>query len=162
MANADDVAAYILQKQGQMTTWKLQKLLYYSQAWHLVWDDEPLFEGRIEAWANGPVVRPLYKHHRGSFSISEWSWGDPAQLAGNERDTIDAVLTGYGDLTGRQLSHLTHAEAPWRDARGNLGPTDRSDAEITTEAMAEFYAALDADPDVESVVEFDWSTVEEL
>ena len=42
MANVDDVAAYILNRQGPMTAMKLQKLCYYSQAWHLVWDSEPL------------------------------------------------------------------------------------------------------------------------
>ena len=47
---AIDVAAYILSKQGDMPAMKLQKLVYYSQAWSLVWDDKPLFRDRIEAW----------------------------------------------------------------------------------------------------------------
>lgn len=34
-----DVAKYILEKQGRMSTWKLQKLCYYSQAWSLAWTD---------------------------------------------------------------------------------------------------------------------------
>ena len=41
-----DVAAYILEQRGRLSTWKLQKLCYYSQAWSLVWDDEPLFSYR--------------------------------------------------------------------------------------------------------------------
>jgi len=64
MASVHDVAAYILREQGAMSTWKLQKLVYYSLAWHLVWDDEPLFEEPIQAWANGPVVRALYPGFR--------------------------------------------------------------------------------------------------
>lgn len=44
MANVLDVAAYVLAKRGPMTAMKLQKLVYYSQAWHLVWDEEPLFD----------------------------------------------------------------------------------------------------------------------
>lgn len=32
MADVFDVAAYILQRQGRMTTMKLQKLCYYAQA----------------------------------------------------------------------------------------------------------------------------------
>ena len=63
MVDVKDVAQYILDKQGGMTTWKLQKLVYYCQAWSLVWDDEPLFPDDIEAWANGPVVRKLYDIH---------------------------------------------------------------------------------------------------
>ena len=70
MASVYDVAAYILEKQGAMTTWKLQKLVYYSQAWSLVWDDDVLFPEEIEAWANGPVVRELYHAHRGKYRVS--------------------------------------------------------------------------------------------
>ena len=40
MASVLDVAEYILRKSGPMTAWKLQKLVYYSQAWSLVWDDK--------------------------------------------------------------------------------------------------------------------------
>jgi uncharacterized phage-associated protein len=55
MPSVLDVAQYILQRSGGMTTGKLQKLVYYSQAWSLVWDQRPLFNERIEAWANGPI-----------------------------------------------------------------------------------------------------------
>ena len=48
MTTALDVAAYILEKRGQMTAMKLQKLVYYAQAWSMVWDEEPLFADRIE------------------------------------------------------------------------------------------------------------------
>jgi len=50
-----DVSRYILERMGEMTAMKLQKLCYYAQAWSLVWDERPLFDERIEAWANGPV-----------------------------------------------------------------------------------------------------------
>ena len=44
MANVFDVAKYILEKLGTLSTMKLQKLCYYCQAWSLVWDDTPLFD----------------------------------------------------------------------------------------------------------------------
>ena len=50
MASVLDAAAYMLQRCGPMTTWKLQKLVYYAQAWSLVWDDDALFDEEIEAW----------------------------------------------------------------------------------------------------------------
>ena len=53
-----------------MSAMKLQKLIYYSQAWSLVWDDEPLFPERIEAWINGPVVPELYERHKGEFKVT--------------------------------------------------------------------------------------------
>ena len=156
MASAHDVAKYILDQRGEMSTWKLQKLVYYSQAWHLVWRDEPLFSDSIEAWANGPVVRALYDRHRGRFSIQDWEPGDPKTLSAGEKKSIDAVLNSYGDLTGRQLSFLTHSEMPWREARGDLPGTARSDAEISQSSMLAFYSALDTAEDATPVTEIDW------
>ena len=141
MASVHDVAAYILQKRGVMTAMKLQKLVYYAQAWSLVWDDKPLFAERIEAWANGPVAPALYERHRGEFNLSTWD-GDPGQLDVRERETIDAVLAFYGDKSSQWLSDLTHAESPWRDARNGLAPGTPSQSEITHAAMAEYYAGL--------------------
>jgi len=147
MAKVDDVAAAIIDRTGAVSTFKLQKLVYYSQAWHLVWDDEPLFRSRIEAWANGPVCRELYDQHRTRFTVSSWSAGDVRRLKESEVETIDAVVRSYGHLTGQQLSQLTHDEAPWRDARQGLRPGERGSREITTTALVEYYGSLAADPD---------------
>jgi uncharacterized phage-associated protein len=152
MARVDDVAAAILDRTGETSTFKLQKLVYYSQAWHLVWDDERLFGSRIEAWANGPVCRELYDLHRQQFTVASWPAGDPARLTQDELETIEAVVSGYGHLSGTQLSQLTHAEDPWRDARVGLRPGERGNREISPAAMAEYYGGLAPDsPDVEDV-----------
>jgi uncharacterized phage-associated protein len=142
MASVHDVAAYILQQQGSMSTWKLQKLVYYSQAWHLAWDEEALFPEPIEAWANGPVVRDLYNAHKGWFTVRTWSRGEPAALSTNERETVEAVLESYGHRSGHWLSELTHAEEPWREARAGLAPEERGTREITVGAMADYYGRL--------------------
>ena len=142
MATAKDVAAYILEKQGRMTTWKLQKLVYYSQAWGLVWDNEPLFTDRIEAWANGPVVPNLYKEHRGKFFISRMRGGAPDNLLDYERETIDVVLDTYGDKSPQWLSNLTHREPPWREAREGMSAGERGNVQITIAAMADYYGSL--------------------
>lgn len=155
-----DVAAYIVAKSGSLSAMKLQKLVYYSQAWHLVWDGEPLFDERIEAWANGPVVYEVFDRHRGRYTVDSWSDGDESQLNSSERATIDAVLDAYGHLTARQLSFLTHSEGPWQDARGSLPDTARSNAEITPLALAEFYGALDAAKDATPVEDVDWRSWE--
>jgi len=142
MTNAHDVAAYILKKLGRMTAMKLQKLVYYSQAWSLVWDDKPLFHNRIEAWTNGPVVPNLYALHRGQFEVKQWPKGDPDKLTPLQRETVDAVLEFYGDKSSQWLSDLTHAEAPWRDSRRGLALIERGGNEITHAAMAEYYSSL--------------------
>ncbi len=141
MASVHDVAAYILKKQGTMTAMKLQKLLYYCQAWSLVWDDKPIFRARIEAWANGPVVPSVYARHRGKFELSDWE-GNPGALTQSERETVDAILGYYGNRSSLVLSQLTHNERPWLEARRGLAPGDRGKQEITHSAMAEYYGSL--------------------
>jgi uncharacterized phage-associated protein len=46
---------------------KLQKLVYYAQAWHLALEESPLFEEDFEAWIHGPVLPTLYQKYE-SFS----------------------------------------------------------------------------------------------
>jgi uncharacterized phage-associated protein len=144
MLSVLDVAAYILRKQGPMTAMKLQKLVYYSQAWALVWDDKPLFRERIEAWANGPVVRKLYEVHRGHYRVSRIPGGLSRRLDSEQRDTVDAVLGHYGEKSSQWLSDLSHMEQPWRDARTRHGLTagERGNAIIRHADMAEYYASL--------------------
>jgi len=142
MASVQDVAAYILHKLGPVTAIKLQKLVYYSQAWSLVWDDEPLFEDEIQAWANGPVSPTLYEAHRRQFKVSVISDGSPESLTASQRETIDKVLEFYGDKSSQWLSDLTHQESPWLEARRGLAPGQPGNCEITTASMAEYYGSL--------------------
>ena len=142
MAEVLDVAAYILKKQGPMTAMKLQKLVYYCQAWSLVWQSKPLFPNDIEAWANGPVSRELYRAHRGQFRLASISGGRSIALKAAERRVVNPVLGYYGDKTPQWLSELTHAEAPWKDAREGLAPGARGQRKITQAAMAEYYGSL--------------------
>jgi uncharacterized phage-associated protein len=142
MANVHDVARFILERSGEMTAMKLQKLVYYSQAWSLVWDEELLFPQAIEAWANGPVVPDLYKKHRGKFKVDKWPCGNPQALSVKQKETIEAVLEFYGDKTSQWLSELTHQEMPWRQARNGLGSSERGSSVISPAAMAEYYSSL--------------------
>jgi len=142
MATVYDVASYILAKAGSMTAMKLQKLVYYAQAWSLVWDETALFGEHIEAWANGPVIPALYDCHKGEFKLCALSLGDPNNLSDNERDTVDKVLEFYGDKSSQWLSDLTHREDPWLDARRGIPTGQRSNQEITLASMMEYYGGL--------------------
>jgi uncharacterized phage-associated protein len=125
-----------------MSTWKLQKLVYYSQAWHMTWEESPLFTEKVEAWANGPVVPDLYREHRGMFLINSWPKGDVRRLTAKERESIDVVLAHYGARTAAWLRELTHREPPWLDARAGLDPGERGSRIITPDAMAAYYGSL--------------------
>ncbi len=137
-----DVAAFILSKLGPMTTMKLQKLVYYCQAWSLVWDEKPLFKEDIEAWANGPVVRALFNYHRSQYMISSVLIGNPDLLDGQQKETIDAVLDYYGDKSSQWLSDLTHMEDPWKLTRMDIPEFERGNKIIPLELLAEYYGSL--------------------
>lgn len=144
MASVHDIAAYILDKMGPLTTWKLQKLVYYCQAWSLVWDERPLFSAEIQAWVNGPVIPALYREHRGEFKVDSWPRGNPAHLDQAERANVDAVLDFYGPKTSQWLSDLTHSERPWIEARGSLKPGQRGAEVISLASMLGYYSGLSA------------------
>ena len=145
MANIFDVAYYILRKQGEMTAMKLQKLVYYAQAWSAVWDDAPLFKDRFEAWAHGPVSPRLYSAHRGKFMVNVTTFNglsNDRKLTRMQKETIDAVLDFYGSRSPGALSALSHHEHPWRDAREGIRTGERSNNEITLAAMVEYYSSI--------------------
>lgn len=144
MTTVFDVAKYILKKLGPTTTVKLQKLVYYCQAWSLVWDEKPLYNNKIRAWANGPVIPTLFYKHKGKFTVNEKSFpqGDIRRLTEDQKETINSVLGYYGDKTAQWLVDLTHLEDPWKEARKGCMPGERCDNEITLGSMAEYYSGL--------------------
>lgn len=142
-----DVAIYILTKHGEMTSMKLQKLVYYAQAWTIVWDELPLFSERIEAWANGPVVRELYEAHQGQFKVTSGSlkcFADISRLSEQQKENIDKVLEFYGNKTAQWLIDLSHMEDPWIEARRKEGLKDgeKGSPIISHASMHEYYSGL--------------------
>lgn len=145
-ASVLDVAEYLLRKLGPMSAMKLEKLVYYCQAWSLVWDDRPLFPDTIQAWTNGPVAPALFNRHREQFVVRAGDvGGNEEHLDDVGRETVDAVIGYYSGMNAQQLSDLTHAEAPWLEARRGLTPDERGDHEITLESMSEYYSSLPPD-----------------
>ena len=139
-----DVAKYIIDNFGPMSAMKLQKLAFYSQAMALVWDDVPIFEDDFEAWSKGPVCRNLFQTHKHMFMIEgseflESYEPDVNRICDNHKATIDAVCNSLKDVSGYDLSQMTHSEAPWADARGGLPAGARCNTIITKESMEEYY-----------------------
>ncbi|MBO6035665.1 MAG: DUF4065 domain-containing protein [Acetobacter sp.] len=109
---------------------KLQKLVYYAQAWYLALNQAPLFEEDIEAWPWGPVVRDIYIQTQGygrqrivqKLSQLKPKDNDPFQfepdipkgVSDNLKPFILKIWNVHKDYTGIQLSNSTHAEGePW-------------------------------------------------
>lgn len=147
---AMDVGQYVIDSfftsDRSITTLKLQKLVFYCQAWSLVWDDEPLFEEDFEAWVNGPVVVSLFHSLQGFYSCPRTIEGaDVSHLSNNQKDTINHVIKYYGDFTSSQLVELTHREDPWKIARVGLSTFTPSKNIISKESILDFYSTQQSD-----------------
>lgn len=144
MAKINQLARYILDNLGSMTTMKLQKLCYYCQAWSMAWEEIPLIEENFEAWANGPVCPELYYLHKGQYVV--FPTDIKADYAGafndDQIETINKVLDYYGDKEPYWLSELTHKEYPWKHAREGYEPGQRCSVVISTEDMQSYYGSL--------------------
>jgi uncharacterized phage-associated protein len=139
MERVDNVAAAFVDLLGPMPAMKLEKLVYYAQAWTAAGGRGRLFADPIEAWRDGPVVRHLYNQHRQRRQVDEWSSGDSSRLSSEAVRTVRFVASQYGHLTGDELSELTHDEAPWKRARAGLSATAWSNRHIPVAVMAKFY-----------------------
>jgi len=125
--SANDIANYILyrlcvDKNCQLTTLQLQKLLYYVQGYSLGILGKPAFFEDVEAWDNGPVVPNVYENFKEFGGIyDEIPCNEISKIKfATDDDTswiIDEVIRNYADVDGSELSDLTHNEAPWIFAR---------------------------------------------
>ena len=143
MADQNEVADYLVcaaREQGELlTNLKLQKLLYYAQAWYVALYDEPLFEGEFKAWKHGPVLPSQYRRFRHAGWNPILDKLTPPQLAEPVQAHLQEILQAYGSESAIALEQMTHAEAPWREVRGNLDPSRNSNQTISIESMRVFY-----------------------
>ena len=131
-------AAYLRRKKDDLSSYRLQKLLYYIQGVSAAFKPAPLFTDYCEAWANGPVYREVFYKNR-EDAIND----DFADLVSDdEREVIDCVLGCFGRYDGDTLVEFTHNEAPWIDARGGLPPDAPSDMIISLESITRYFIGV--------------------
>jgi uncharacterized phage-associated protein len=150
------VTHYINQKGESVSPKKLQKLLYYVDAWHFVHLGKPLLEEQFQAWVHGPVLPSLY-HELKQFGFNdvkviadEFDTPDEQveviiaknKLTDDQLGLIYSVLDKYGSMSSFQLEILSHKEAPWIEARGDAKPHESCKNQISKQRMREFYSGL--------------------
>lgn len=147
MVRALDVARYFVHRSDldagdPITHLKVQKLVYYAQAWHLALFGPPLFQDRIEAWMHGPVVPEVFEAFKGYKYNPILPTDVPApELPSNVEQHLNEVWKTYGPYTAKYLEDLTHQEEPWIHARGDCQPGDSCNNVIELDAMRTYYGA---------------------
>ena len=143
---AQDVGRYFLylanQERKPITNKKLQKLVYYAQAWSLVLNNKKLFSDPIEAWVHGPAVRSLYVRYKkfGFDPIQEEVKANTLSIAGQAKKLLDSIWKLYGKMDAGYLEMLTHSERPWQEAREGLQSFESSGNEISLKTMKSYYS----------------------
>ena len=139
---AMETASYFLslaeKNNGHLTNLKLQKLLYYAQAWHIALYKKPLFKDKIEAWTFGPVIKEVYKaykEHCHSHICLECA--KPKSLPKKSEAFLLKIYENFMPFTAKELTHMTHSEEPWLK-------TYRKDKVevIPQKLMGSFYSSL--------------------
>lgn len=144
---AFSIAEYFIYKANQekksITNKKLQKLVYYAQAWSLVLTNKKLFDEKIEAWVHGPAIKSLYVKYK-NFGFNpiqkEADNSSLKTLSIKNKKLLDSVWSVYGGLDADYLEMLTHSENPWKEAREGLQTSESSKNEISLKTMKSFYS----------------------
>lgn len=141
---------YIVKHFGSMSHLKLQKLLFYCDAYHLAYFGEELITDRFQAWVHGPVSRKVYDRLKDKSILYSDLKYEPKpddidvdiefdKLTSDQKALLTDVLTELSTWTGFQLESATHNEAPWKKARSGYGPADRCEVLISKETTRDFY-----------------------
>jgi uncharacterized phage-associated protein len=125
-----------------ITNLKLQKLVYYAQAWCLALHGKPLFSDSLQAWVHGPVQPELYQRFRCYRYNPIAEDVHKPDLPASVEKHLNEIMAAFGGFTAYDLERMVHAETPWLAARKGLPADVASTAEIDMDEMKSFYRAL--------------------
>ena len=160
-----DVGKYIIDITGPISKLKLSILLYYCQAWSVVWDEKPLFSEGIYCSGAGPYCTKLYETVSPDKMIVSASdlKENIQEISKEQKETIDSVIDYYkrffdykcncdnDDYCYMSLSDISTSEDPFRSVKEEWNSSKMDYAnyvqylrtkEITLSSMLEYYENL--------------------
>lgn len=124
-----------------ITNLKLQKLLYYAQAFYMVNNSgEKLFDDDIQAWEYWPVVPDVYHEYKkfNSYPIDYKKVKDKKfDFTPNQEQYLSDFAAEYFRYSATELVTRTHQEQPWKTATAK-----GRNSVIDTAEMYKFYSDL--------------------
>ena len=137
-AVADYIICFYHQHGDLITNLKLQKLVYYAQAWYLGLYNKPLFDEDFHAWVSGPVQPELYDRFK-KYQWNPISEHKETVLPEHIEEHLQEIIQVYGKYEAYYLERMTHAEEPWIKARAGIPSDQSSNAVISQGDMQRFY-----------------------
>jgi uncharacterized phage-associated protein len=144
---AENVAKYLIYLASQafvgdnkeregITNLKLQKVLYFAQAYYLAKLGKPLFGEKLEAWEYGPVVPEVYRKFKRCGSNPIILEEDKSTLIEKDKEVLKRVWDTFGSYSASKLVDIVHAHTPWKDAYISTNKV------ISHKAIADYYSPL--------------------
>jgi uncharacterized phage-associated protein len=143
---------FILKHYGPMSHLKLQKLLYYCEAYHLACFEQSLIPEDFEAWVHGPVCRVVYNSLKDNSILYSDVGFDPKNdedpdknieksLTSSQNELLDSILKDLSTWSAFELETATHNEMPWIEARKGIAPSKICTNIISKKTMLVYYSA---------------------
>lgn len=154
-----DISRYIISYSNKMdygiSNLKLQKVLYFVQAYFLIQTGHPCFKDKIEAWDFGPVVPKAYGEYKQygcgdipttkSFIMIDKDniWNSKRvefkeiAISDDDKSLIDKVIDKFSDYSATDMVELTQHQTPWIDAISSQSN------EIKNESIFEYFNNID-------------------
>lgn len=129
-----------------LTNLRLQKLLYYAQAWSVVLRESELFPEEVRAWRYGPVVEEVYQAlpdgRCGAF-VPPDAFAMAPDLGAEDALFVRSFWEAYNQYSASELYRMTHSEMPWRKSRGDRPINVNANDPIAIEDIEEYFASRD-------------------
>lgn len=132
MYRAMDVARHVINysnKNGyEISNIRLQKVLYFTQAYFIIKRNELCFSDDLYAWQYGPVIPEVYYEFRGwgsmsiptitrvtakGYKIRTIQYIDSV-IFDEDKILIDHVTDETSNMTVHELIRISHNQPPWR------------------------------------------------
>lgn len=119
------IVNYSNEKDYNISNLKLQKLLYYIQAYFLVKKKRPCFDEDIEAWACGPIVPAAYMvfEQYGGCNIPEIRDGRIGKeiracaFRKEDAEDIRRIVDVFSGYSASAMTVLSMKQGPWKECR---------------------------------------------
>jgi uncharacterized phage-associated protein len=135
-----DYFIYVANDTGSfISNLKLQKLVYYAQAWHLGIYNTSLFDEDFEAWVHGPVIPALFYNYKEFGSKPIIKDVEKPSFPTELEKFLEEITEIYFICDGLELELMTVREDPWIYARKGLARDEPSHAIITKDSMKNYY-----------------------
>lgn len=127
---------------------KLQKLIFYCQAYHIARYRERLIDNYFEAWKHGAVLPALYSQY--SYlkykNINKYDEDEYNDIRNSFDEYLpeflDKIINKFGNMTANEIRELNHSEKPWQEARKGYKAHERCNEIISEKTMYEYYSNL--------------------